>query len=543
MILSSLLEIKLANNAAQVTHQFLKLLNFSISAKSVQRAIENHSHYPSLLCISDTLKQWQIEHSALKIKQEFLDELPVPFIAHTKKKGGFFELVTDVGEFIQIIDFNGKKINVDREEFKSNWTGAVLVAEKNEQFFNKEIEKDLHDEVKRKKRRTFKLMLPIAIVLLALLLFYDSSSSPLVPYILAIFLIKSAGILVTIALLYYEFDKSNPLLQKFCNSGKNTNCTAILNSSGAKLFNVISWSEIGFIYYVGGVFVIILSLYDLREAFKISSYYNLFALPYIIYSLYYQWRVAKQWCPLCLFVQFLLMMEFTSYLIGYYQTSIIFGYTIQNLYTTILAYLSGFTLLYLFKPIVFKALNIDKVSVAYSRIKNNPSVFHSLLTESNRKIEIPSSLGITLGHHNASNTITKICNPYCGPCAKAHEELHEIMKINSDVKVQIIFTATNDPDDYRRKPVSHFLGIQASSRYAISDALDDWYIHSLNDYNQFIAKYKIAESSVDFYNDKIEGMNEWCVKNNITSTPTVFLNGYKLPSNYSIIDLRRILIN
>ncbi|PUZ29772.1 hypothetical protein DCC81_10130 [Chitinophaga parva] len=36
-------------------------------------------------------------------------------------------------------------------------------------------------------------------------------------------------------------------------------------------------------------------------------------------------------------------------------------------------------------------------------------------------------------------------------------------------------------------------------------------------------------------------MYEWCKKTNVTFTPTFFLNGYQLPENYSISDLKYFL--
>jgi len=50
-----------------------------------------------------------------------------------------------------------------------------------------------------------------------------------------------------------------------------------------------------------------LSAGEASASLAIVSLFNLLALPYIIFSVYYQWRVAKQWCVLCLAVQALLL--------------------------------------------------------------------------------------------------------------------------------------------------------------------------------------------------------------------------------------------
>ncbi len=75
----------------------------------------------------------------------------------------------------------------------------------------------------------------------------------------ALLLIKLTGCIITGLLLRFEIDKSNPLLKQFCTAGKNTNCSAVLNSKSAKLFNFISWSEIGFFYFAGSFIFLLLS--------------------------------------------------------------------------------------------------------------------------------------------------------------------------------------------------------------------------------------------------------------------------------------------
>ncbi|HEY2722735.1 MAG TPA: hypothetical protein VGI82_13465 [Chitinophagaceae bacterium] len=47
------------------------------------------------------------------------------------------------------------------------------------------------------------------------------------------------------------------------------------------------------------------------------SWLNIFALPYTLFSVYYQWKVAKQWCILCLAVQGLLLLGGANCLINF----------------------------------------------------------------------------------------------------------------------------------------------------------------------------------------------------------------------------------
>ena len=42
--------------------------------------------------------------------------------------------------------------------------------------------------------------------------------------------------------------------------------------------------------------------------------------------------------------------------------------------------------------------------------------------------------------------------------------------------------------------------------------------------------------------DKIKKMEHWCRRERIMETPTIFINGYELPNEYTVEDLNEILI-
>lgn len=126
---------------------------------------------------------------------------------------------------------------------------------------------------------------------------------------MAFSIITLAGLFVSCLLLWYEVDRANPALQKICTGAKNVNCGAILNSKQAKLFGSISWSEVGFFYFSVSYLLLLLQGYN---ALPLVAWLNIFALPYTVFSIYYQWRVAKQWCVLCLWVQAILVAQFAT---------------------------------------------------------------------------------------------------------------------------------------------------------------------------------------------------------------------------------------
>jgi glutaredoxin len=138
--------------------------------------------------------------------------------------------------------------------------------------------------------------------------------------------------------------------------------------------------------------------------------------------------------------------------------------------------------------------------------------------------------------------VCSLCSAYSsGPCAKAHPPLDEIIRNNKDVKVKLIFTATNDKNDIRGIVAKHLLAInERKNSLQTQEALDDWYITGKKDYEVFAKKYPM-NGELKEQEKQIEDMKMWCGKAGITHTPTIFINGYKIPGSYSIEELKYVL--
>ncbi len=168
-------------------------------------------------------------------------------------------------------------------------------------------------------------------------------------------------------------------------------------------------------------------------------------------------------------------------------------------------------------------------------------MLQGLLAKTRKITTGTEGLGISLSNENAKYHVVKVCNPYCGPCAKAHPELEELVS-KGKINLQILFTAHADENDMRRKPVSHFLALDAQGdKGRVHEALDDWYNAGKMDYDSFASKYPL-NGELEKHNVKIEAMRQWCTIENITHTPTIFINGYELPKEYSVQDLKEVLI-
>jgi hypothetical protein len=132
MHLLSILKKKSSSNVAEATLQLVKHLGIPVTATTVAGTLENHPHFPSLYSISDSLNHWKVENAAFELDVDKLDQLPTPFIAHTRRGGGNFVLVSNMNGSVELVNERGKKETLSREDFVKDWTNTILLAEKSE---------------------------------------------------------------------------------------------------------------------------------------------------------------------------------------------------------------------------------------------------------------------------------------------------------------------------------------------------------------------------------------------------------------------------
>jgi uncharacterized membrane protein len=350
-------------------------------------------------------------------------------------------------------------------------------------------------------------------------------------------IIKISGMAVSVLLLIYEIDKSNAFVKSICNAGQQTNCNAVLQSKASKILGM-SWSEAGFFYFASTLLFFLFPGINFSTKVFILSLANCLAAPYILFSVYYQWKVVKQWCPLCLTVQAVLLMELAWAIINFWQSPFLPTTSLFSalLLPFIFCLLLPFAVWFVIKPLLLKAKNYRVYEAGYKRLLYNPDTFNNLLQQQASAPAGYENIGITIGNPDAVNTIIKVCNPYCGPCAKAHSVIEEILQNNKDVKLKLIFTASNEVYDERGMVARHLLAISGKQNALKTQALDDWYLADKKDYKAFAEKYPM-NGEIKEQEKQVEEMSQWCKEAQITGTPTFFINGKQLPETYGISEL------
>jgi len=543
-------------NGEEIVKIASNLLNINISSLSIRERLEQHPDYPSLLSISDIMLSFGIENLSFSIDKEKILDIGSPFVTQIKGSQNdqiYFTVVKNISNN-QVHYYDpefSRWFTISIQRFLEKSTNIVLL------FDAKEGAGDqlyAQNEIKERRDKTsliIKLLWFPCIIITAGFLYVRQYGVVAVLPIFYLFLNLFGGIVSTL-LLFYEIDKSNPLLKQLCGLSKKVNCAAVLSSKSATILGV-SWSSIGFAYFWGLAVLQLMAGIVMPHNLALMGWISLFASSYIFYSLYYQYFVTKHWCSLCLIVQCILLIQLFITSVDSWRTL----HSFSNLYDFFLILNSfiafGIPLMgaSLFIPMLKKAKSSRIFFTSLQRLKHTPEVFYALLNKQAKAVAIPEDLGIQLGSTNATIKIVKVCNPYCKPCADAHPSLEEILDNNSDVALQIIFTASNSEHDPLSKPVKHFLSIQEEhGEKATKEVLNEWYSNGKENYNDFVAKYPINNICAD-HNIEIEEMYNWCLYAEIAATPTLFISMestsansrifYKLPDFYNITDLKYFL--
>jgi uncharacterized membrane protein len=534
-------------NCINAASKLLATLNIAITNTTLENDLYNHPDYPSLLSISDVLTGYGVENISIKSTIDKLGDLPLPCIApivDIVNHHNFFTVIESVkGDVIRYFEPQKQRWeNISKEIFEKKWpSGIVLLAEAEGAVGEKDYSSKRREEKRLNAAKyAIYLALPILAILACALAFANSGLSAGFPVIFT--LLTLLGCIAGGLLIWYELDQYNPVLQQICSAGKKVNCGAVLNSKAAKIAG-ISWSVIGFTYFSGSLLTLLVLGLVNPSALFFLAWLNVLAIPYVFFSVYYQWKIAKQWCVLCLGIQALLVLQLTTAFTAAWHTgaSIADVVTLNNSILIILSFVTPFIIINLLLPAYRSVKESKRNKTELQRLKNNPQIFEALLAKQKTVTESTNGLGIVFGNPEAAYKIIKVCNPYCGPCAKAHTPMEELLHSNPNVQIQILFTATNNENDSKAAPVKHLLAIAENNDEAIiKRALDDWYLADTKDYDSFAAKYPM-NGELKQQGDKVEAMREWCDKTKISFTPTFFINGYQLPEMYSVNDLKYFL--
>jgi uncharacterized membrane protein len=528
-----MLFLRKESNADAAAINLLKQLKVNINKQDIIDELEKHPDYPSLLAISDVLNWFKINNAAYRINAEELIRVPVPFIANTNQNDDFVSISKIVDDKVYLSDDKRGNYSLTLDEFKKRFMGVVLTAETPIDRIQSNAQ-SLIDKLAPYKVPT--TITGLGMSLIIYLVYLSPTFSNVSWQFLTLTFFKTTGLITSILLLIQSIDKNNPLVQTLCGGSSKTDCNTILTSTSATVFKGLSWSEVGFFYFAS-TWLMLLFGGSSTGILQAIALLNAVSLPYTIYSINYQARVAKKWCVLCTTVQALLWLEFIS-LVRYLKTPFyISGTIVPEILICVVLPVAVWILL---KPLLLKNQQLITLKQSTRKLKYNRDLFEISLKEQPKYTLPDEGWSIVLGNIEANTIITMVSNPYCQPCSEIHQELEEWLNRLDDIQLRIVFTASNNKKDRKTQVCRHLMALSVQNDKAkIREALHDWYGQKQKNYEEWAKQYPVSQDETQYH--KIDKQRAWCDLSEIKVTPTLLINGYHLPEAYLLHDIKYML--
>ncbi len=390
--------------------------------------LTSHPDFPSLKSIKDTLKKFNIESIFAKIDLNTLLSFDKPFLAlvsYDKGEQLTFAKVSNDKKKISLVIGDKKSFSLPINEFEEMWKNIVLVADENRSI---RVAKRFILSNWLYKNALFLL---IGLLLVTFLLVSNPSI-----YNITFFISTLIGFYFSILLIKKEFKIGDEVIDKFCNALPNSSCESVINSDQGKILK-LSLSTICIIYFASIlIYQLIFQNTDLIYTLGLLS-----IIP-IIYSLYSQKLIVKQWCLLCLgtvsalFIGLLVSItyiynNFSSFIITFPEIGI---FSVNILFIGIL-YL-------VVKPQLLKLSDFDDLKIDALSYKRNYHLFMPFYVNNAKQIhikEIPRNV-ITLGDTiNPIIQLVAITNPMCNNCIKAHNVYKKMSTLKYNFLLSTLF--------------------------------------------------------------------------------------------------------
>ena len=495
--------------------QYLRKENINIDKNEFLFQVQAHPSYSSLLAITDTLSFFNIDNGVFNVTFDKLELLPNRFLVILNEKINETHIYfAEIKRGKIFIMRNEKSQLISNEDLKSKWGNFVLCAEKTTGFI-----------ATQKSKNVLFWLLPFLFISFFLTLFIVEGKT----YFSGLFLLLPIlGTLFSIAAFKDLIGSKNEIFNALCNFSTFTSCTTIMESKKWKIFKIVNLSDLSIVFFSYQIiaFTIAFVSNSIGEFMYLQKNLLLLTIPVIGFSLYYQKKKKKKWCPICLTIISIILLELITILMLFEITYM----SLENILISGLIF-TGLSVIWLFsKPILIKIKELNELQFEGARFMKNYQIFKTVLT-AGVKVTLPQS-PINLGNISSEKVLTIITNPFCAPCKEVHEIISSLLKANNtEIRINIIInadidTAGEENQQFLRLLTAIFI---QKGETAYLKAMNDWY--EMQNIEQWTKQYTIAYK-IDFIDDTYRVHKNWCVSNNYNATPAIFINGYKYPKTY-----------
>lgn len=485
--------------------KFLKANKIPVAKDWLQKTIESHPDFPSLLCISETLNVAGINCIIHKIEISSINGIPLPALFHLQDD--------------DVIAITNK--NSYTEKFLSEITGIVINVHSINlsSMYKSEVNKE------RKINQALFISIILTTLLFTIVLFEKNKFANTLMVLCSI-----SGLYICFQIIRKENGNAAIWVNKACKALGN-GCDKVFKSSLSKGIFGVKIVDVAFVYF----FTVL--LFSLLEDNLLLVYYAiLLAIPIIISSIFFQKTKVKGWCALCLLIGLIVFVQ----VLLVWTTKEIFDntLTLKNILHFVFYGLLSFVWFkykYFYK---LKEQNI-KITIEYQKVRRDAKIFISSLQSEKTVKYFETNSEMIFGNILAPLQILIVCQPYCIPCATTHKQIDEVLKIhNENICLKIVWLAKNQSSVKAVSLIFDIVGFQTKENALIK--IEEWF--SIMNYERYLNN-NIISINQKHSKINIDEQNDWVTKNAIDVTPTIFINNYQIPKNYTIEDINIMIPN
>jgi protein-disulfide isomerase len=508
----------------QTSLKWLKACGFTPNKKFIESELTGHPDYPALTSLVDLLDAGGFAYNAVSTDLSYKNEFSYPLLAHIRRgadEQGLL-LINEPQEW----DTN--------TALKESWTGVLVMPEKGSHWHHPD------NEAAIKKEKQLANTNYAAAAVIALLVIITLMHQPGVYY--GIFAILSAvGVIIAWLTFNTELGVQSKLVKQVCNSvNPEGGCDKVLKSNQAKGVLGVTPADASLAWFVVqfGAVIAALWLPGLATFAVIAEQFALLGIAAAAWSLISQKFIVKQWCALCLSIAVVLVVQFAIALLtpGIAADFVLKGAALYSIAIAVVLLL----VIHPLKRLIKSSIKEGSLQQQLKKWQQDASVFNGL-SQLQEAVDItPWANDLQIGNADAPVQLTIACNPYCGPCAKAHATIDALLhKQAKNLGVTVRFTAnTKIKEDKRTNAVRLMLqecdGKSPAEKAAI---LHNWFTHMSEE--KWLQQYN-PDRSLDV-EDILKQQEAWAEAVNIQFTPTFFINGRQMPGQYKIDDLAVLL--
>jgi uncharacterized membrane protein len=504
---------------------FLDAIDVRYNKQFADKLYYEHPHRYNMYGLKKMLDVYGVKTLGVRIDSKDLLSLNYPCFLHTY---GDFVIGLDCGADTITFLQNAKRITISHDAFKQTWTGNALVVEETTEADEPEYYNHRKEEIlANAKVYSIPIMLILSSIIGMVAHIQEMELFSIIGLILNI-----VGIFVCAMLMQKQLMGESRYGDRVCNLFNHADCNSILDGPKAKIFG-ISWSEVGMGYFTASILLI--TLYP--ESVGTVSIINWIAMFYGVWSIYYQWRIAKSWCVLCVISQIIIWLIGIIAIISFISTPLTF-----NVFSSLLSCIVyGICIMAVHHYAIAHSAEKERTQAIqkYRALKANSKVANTLIEDGDFYETSLEDSSIIFGNKEAKMRITILSNPHCNPCARMHERIDKLLDLCSDnICIQYIFSSFSEQlEDSSRYLIYCYdiNDIQASRK-----AFTKWFKGEKANHEDITRKY-----SVQIHNEKVEEEltkhKEWRQRTKLMATPTILVNGFELPAEYEIEDLTMIV--